>query len=168
MVDPRCLACGRDTGVLESRAWPWAGPVLLRPSDGHVTMTVCDWSRLRCAVGNGNVYADEIRIRRVYPALSPDDLEVPRRGRPPKWLVAQRRAAIESSDESYRRAAANREDTRPHGYVSGHGMCWMHPVNPPRYQLDRGHLSGSHAGGLRAGAREDLRSMPQERSQRSV
>lgn len=99
LVELCCLACGRDCGVLESRVWPWASPVLLRPSDGQVPMMVCDLSRLRCAVCNGNVYADEVRIRRVYPALSPEELDIPRRGRPPKWLVAQRRAAVESSDE---------------------------------------------------------------------
>ena len=166
VVELCCLACGRDSGVLESRVWPWAGPVLLRPSDGQVAMTVCDWSRLRCAVCNGNVYAyaDEVRIRRVYHALSPDELDLPRRGRPPKWLVARRRASLQHSDDWRRsRAGANRENTLPHAHVSAHGMCRMHPVHPPRDQIHRGHVSGSHAGGHHAGVREDLRSMPEAR-----
>jgi hypothetical protein len=31
----------------------------------------------------------------MYPALSREDVDVPRRGRPPKWLVAQRRAVLD-------------------------------------------------------------------------
>jgi hypothetical protein len=99
LVDLRCLASGRDVGVLEARSWPCAGPVLFRARAAQPVVAVPEWRRLRCEVCRGNVYADEIHSLRVYPALSRDDLDVPRRGRPPKWLIAQRRAAFDGVPE---------------------------------------------------------------------
>jgi hypothetical protein len=93
LVELRCLACGRDIGVLETHVWPTARPVLIRVDRGERAQTVPDWTRLGCVVCNGNAVVEEISSMRVYPALSPEELDVPRRGRPPAWLVAQRRAA---------------------------------------------------------------------------
>jgi hypothetical protein len=50
-------------------------------------------------VCGGNLYPDEIKTRRVYPPLSREELDVPRRGRPPNWLVAQRLAARDVESE---------------------------------------------------------------------
>ena len=46
----------------------------------------------RCAAWAGNLCADEVRTVCVYPRLSLENLDVPRRGRRPKPLVAQPRA----------------------------------------------------------------------------
>src|SRR5436305_806561 len=48
-------------------------------------------SRLRCPRCGGSVYVDQVEIveRRIEPVEWEDD--GPRRGRPPKWLVEQRR-----------------------------------------------------------------------------
>src|SRR5690348_14176255 len=78
LVDLHCLACGRDAGLLETQSWQCASPVLFRPTGAHDVLSIPDWRRLRCDVCNGNVYADEIHSVRVYPALSPDELDVPR------------------------------------------------------------------------------------------
>lgn len=99
LVDLRCLACGRDIHVLEARNWPCTSTVLFRRGKTEPLLSFTDWRRLRCEVCSGNVYADEIRSTRVYPALSRDELDVPRRGRPPKSLVAQRRAAVDGVPE---------------------------------------------------------------------
>jgi hypothetical protein len=39
---------------------------------------------LRCALWRGFQYADAMTLRRVYPSVSREDLDVPRRERPPK------------------------------------------------------------------------------------
>ena len=99
LVDLRCLACGRDVGLVQSRSWPCGGAVLLRPGGQQTLICVARWWSLRCAECNGNVYADEVRTARLYPSLSRDELDTPRRGRPPNWLVALRRASLEDQDE---------------------------------------------------------------------
>ena len=98
-VDLGCLQCGRMIGKFETRRWPWFGPVLFRPPGGQPATPVADWSKLRCVACGGNVYADEVRTAKVYASVSWDDLEQPRRGRPPKWLVAERHAIDPSADE---------------------------------------------------------------------
>lgn len=57
---------------------------------------------LRCAVCGGNTAANEVASRtvRLEPAIDWREV-LPRRSRPPKWLVAQLRAAA-ANDSSYR------------------------------------------------------------------
>ncbi len=99
LVELKCLACGRAIGMLEARCCPCVGPVLFQAAGTHTLVSVADWRRLRCAVCGGNVYADEEDTTRVYPGLSKEELDIPRRGRPPKWLVAQRRANPSADEE---------------------------------------------------------------------
>ena len=100
LVELRCLSCARVIGTLETRRWPWHGPASLRPTAGARPVPVANWPNLRCATCGGNVYADEVETIRVYPRVSWDDLEQPRRGRPPAWLVAQRRAARDADGDA--------------------------------------------------------------------
>jgi hypothetical protein len=97
-IELRCLACGRAIGMLEAARWPAVGPCWFQAADGSPAMPISDWARLRCAVCGGNVYEDGIQILRTYPPLSWEEDESHRRGRPPKWLVAQRRASGEAHD----------------------------------------------------------------------
>ena len=96
LVELRCLLCGRIVGTLETRQWPCHGAALLRLDSGPQAVPVADWSRLRCASCGGNVYAEEVQPTRLYPRVSWDP---PRRGRPPRWLVALRQAARDADDE---------------------------------------------------------------------
>jgi hypothetical protein len=99
-IELACLLCGRAIGTLETRCWSLLGPALLRHAGQSRAVSIADWSRLRCATCGGNVYVDEIRTARLYPSGSWDDLERPRRGRPPKRLAAQRQvAALEGSGD---------------------------------------------------------------------
>lgn len=98
LVDLRCLQCGRTAGTLETSQWPWSGPATLRVAP-HETVQVADWTRLRCGRCGGNVYSDEVTTTRRYPRVSWDDLDKPRRGRPPGWLVAQRKAAGHANED---------------------------------------------------------------------
>jgi len=53
---------------------------------------------LRCASCGGNAYPDEVIVVRLYPPVRCDDGDPPRRGRPPKWLVAARKAQFTGGD----------------------------------------------------------------------
>lgn len=97
-IELACLLCGRAIGALETRCWPVLGPALLRSTGQSPAVCIADWSRLRCTTCGGNVYVDEVRTVRLCPSGSLADLEQPRRGRPPKRLVAQHQAvALEAS-----------------------------------------------------------------------
>ena len=77
LADLKCYMCGAMAGSIE-RERGTAAPL------GAA-------SRVRCPRCGGSVYVDQVEIvdRRIEP-LEWDD-EGPRRGRPPKWLVEQRR-----------------------------------------------------------------------------
>lgn len=91
-VDLICLLCGRALGVLKTHRWPSRAPALFRPASQSRAVEIADWCCLRCPTCGGNVYPDEVSTVWVYPPVRWDD-ERPRRGRPPKWLLAQRQAA---------------------------------------------------------------------------
>jgi hypothetical protein len=98
VIELACLQCGRTIGVVESLEWPCAGVMQFRTAAQSDPMIVADWRRLRCTTCGGNAYADHVGTRRVYVAVTLDDLELPRRGRPPKWLVEQRSARRTGDD----------------------------------------------------------------------
>jgi hypothetical protein len=95
LVELRCLLCARVVGTLQAERWPPAGPVLYLPAEAERSIPVTDWRRIRCATCGRNTYSDEIRTVKLYPPVSWDELDPPRRGRPPKWLIAQRNAATQ-------------------------------------------------------------------------
>ena len=94
-VELACLLCGRALGTLQIRQWPSRGPGTLRPIGPTPACQLADWCRLRCLVCGGNIYPDEVEAVRVYPPVQWEN-ERPRRGRPPKWLSEQRRAAAQT------------------------------------------------------------------------
>ncbi len=86
----RCYLCGETSGTLEGPAGPGL-PLVARfsPADGSPPRALA-WQGLRCSRCGSASLVDELetvvrRIERVDWAL-----EAPRRGRPPRWLVALR------------------------------------------------------------------------------
>ena len=78
LADLKCFLCGHSAGSIERER-----------GVAHARLAIT--SRLRCPRCGGAVYVDEVDIidRRSEPVEWEDD--GPRRGRPPKWLVEQRR-----------------------------------------------------------------------------
>jgi len=91
LADLKCYMCGATAGSIE-REQGSTGPTVAIERAGHVGL-IGSWetSRLRCPRCGGSVYVDQVEIvdRRTEPIEWED--EGPRRGRPPKWLVEQRR-----------------------------------------------------------------------------
>ena len=87
-----CLLCGREAGTATAEHWPPTGPILFQPPGAQAPTPVRAWWRLRCPVCGGNTAADEVTTRtlRLEPVINWSEVR-PRRGRPPKWLVEQRR-----------------------------------------------------------------------------
>ncbi len=88
-----CLLCGRDQGILEADTWPPTGSVRFHPALGHAPPRFKS-GRFHCGGCGGSVIATEVTSQRVWSDVPVDwTAERSRRGRPPKWLVAQRAAA---------------------------------------------------------------------------
>jgi hypothetical protein len=90
-ADLRCLLCARAVGSIQSPGRGLTGPFLFKRDSADCGVRLAHWSRLRCIACGGNVYPDDARTVRIYPSVAWDD-ELPRRGRPPKWVVAARKA----------------------------------------------------------------------------
>ena len=98
MAELQCFLCGSLAGTFESDRKPLPPSGIWHPVDSGRAQLVGDWRQLRCRRCGGALYAEsvEVMIRRD----EQDELrrEVPRRGRPPKWLVEQRRREREEAE----------------------------------------------------------------------
>ena len=91
----RCYLCADTAGAVESQAVTAVMPPLARfcPADGSPARVLA-WRRLRCPrCGSGSLFLDEPEtiVRHDERLERLDwDLDRPRRGRPPRWLIALR------------------------------------------------------------------------------
>ena len=97
LADLKCYMCGATAGSIERERGSTASTVSLERAGQVGMIGTSETSRLRCPRCGGSVYVDQVEIvdRRVEPVEWED--EGPRRGRPPKWLVEQRRRKREIS-----------------------------------------------------------------------
>jgi hypothetical protein len=87
-----CRLCARPVGTARSHQWPPNAPILFQPADSPSASLVVAWWRLRCGMCGGNTAVTELTTRTIRVEQSIDwRSEQPCRGRPPKWLVEQRR-----------------------------------------------------------------------------
>jgi hypothetical protein len=91
LADLKCYMCGATAGSIEVERGSALPTVALQRGGRVGTIGAWQTSRLRCSRCGGAVYVDQVEIvdRRIEPLEWED--EGPRRGRPPKWLVEQRR-----------------------------------------------------------------------------
>ncbi|GAC1326355.1 MAG: hypothetical protein NVSMB2_25400 [Chloroflexota bacterium] len=96
LADLKCYLCGTTAGSIERERDSKAPRVALDRGRGFGLISAWETSRLRCPRCGGSVYVDQVEIidRRTEPVDWDDD--GPRRGRPPKWLVEQRRRKKET------------------------------------------------------------------------
>jgi hypothetical protein len=98
VADLKCYMCGSVYGSVESEQSLTAAPqilrrVLIRPPGKHrdQPMRVLNWQHLRCDRCAGPLFLDESEtVTRRYEEYNWLD-ERPRRGRPPKRLIEERR-----------------------------------------------------------------------------
>jgi DNA-directed RNA polymerase subunit RPC12/RpoP len=91
LADLKCYMCGATAGCIERERGTATPRVSIERGGAVVSIDSSETSRLRCPRCGGSVYVDQVEIvdRRIEPLEWEDD--GPRRGRPPKWLVEQRR-----------------------------------------------------------------------------
>src|SRR5215467_6482932 len=96
VADLKCYMCGGVSGSIESEqsltgAHPTGSPVFLRQPGRDQAVQIANWRRLRCDRCGGPLFLDETDvITRRYEEYNWLD-ERPRRGRPPKRLIEERR-----------------------------------------------------------------------------
>jgi hypothetical protein len=97
VADLKCYLCGTISGAIESeqpedaQAPKPARSVRYRPAGATESVSMTNWRSIHCARCGGPTYLDEpnIVVRRIEDYNWLD--ERPRRGRPPKRLVEERR-----------------------------------------------------------------------------
>jgi len=96
VADLKCYMCGSVAGSIESEQSLTVAPsvpraVVLRRGANDQGMQVLNWRSLRCERCGGPLFVDEVEvITRRYEDYNWTD-ERPRRGRPPKRLIEERR-----------------------------------------------------------------------------
>ena len=101
LAELQCFLCGTLAGSIESDRKPLPPSGVWRPTDGSAPVRIADWRSLRCNRCGGALYAESIEV-----VVRPDDSdelrrEAPRRGRPPKWLVEERRRRHDAADTRF-------------------------------------------------------------------
>lgn len=92
-----CILCTRVIGTAIDTRWPPLNTVLIQ-MEGSAVLRRVELSRLRCDVCGGNTSPTEVTRRLLrHEGASDREIDQPRRGRPPKWLVEARAARASAS-----------------------------------------------------------------------
>jgi hypothetical protein len=97
VAELQCFLCGSLAGSIESDRKPPPPASVWHPADGGA-QRIADWRLLRCNRCGGALLAESIEtvIRHNLPEET--QREAPRRGRPPKWLIEERRRQSEAAE----------------------------------------------------------------------
>ena len=98
LAELQCFLCGSTAGSVESDRKPLPSSGVWHPVDGSAPRVVADWRQLRCGRCGGALFAESVEA--IVRHEDADELRraTPRRGRPPKWLVEERRRQREVSE----------------------------------------------------------------------
>ena len=101
-VEFGCLMCSRDFGILVCSSLPVCGTISIQQPGGfRIDLAVDQLRFLRCPTCRGSILPTEIIREEVRVERRIDwSEERPKRGRPPKWLVEQRRRNRRERDDS--------------------------------------------------------------------
>lgn len=97
LAELQCLMCGNTAGAIESDRKPLPPYGIWHPAAGGPRQRVADWRQLRCPRCGGALFAESLEAVVRHDA---EELrrEAPRRGRPPKWLVEERRRKRDAAE----------------------------------------------------------------------
>jgi hypothetical protein len=96
LAELQCFLCGSLAGSIESDHTPLPARGVWRPADGGDPVEVADWRQMRCNRCGGALLAESVDAVIRHDESEELRREVPRRGRPPKWLVEERRRKRDS------------------------------------------------------------------------
>jgi hypothetical protein len=91
LAELQCFLCGSLAGSIEIDRTPLPSHGVWHPAGSGPVQRVADWRQLRCSRCGGALFAESVEAVVRYDESEELRREVPRRGRPPKWLVEERR-----------------------------------------------------------------------------
>ncbi|MCA1648570.1 MAG: hypothetical protein LC797_24945 [Chloroflexi bacterium] len=98
LAELQCFMCGNLAGSIESDRKPLPPSVTWHPANGDQPQRLADWRQLRCGRCGGALFAESVEAVVRYDDPQGSPRQVPRRGRPPKWLVEQRRRLRDAAE----------------------------------------------------------------------
>jgi hypothetical protein len=98
LAELQCFLCGSQAGAIESDNKPLPQHGIFHPAQGGPSVRVLDWRSLRCTRCGGALFTENVEAVVRHNDAEAMRREVPRRGRPPKWLVEERRRQRESAE----------------------------------------------------------------------
>jgi len=101
LAELQCFLCGSMAGTIETDRKPLSPHGIWHPVGGGPVQRVADWRQLRCARCGGALYAESIEAIARHDDTDEVTREAPRRGRPPKWLVEERRKQRENAEARF-------------------------------------------------------------------
>ena len=103
-ADVTCYHCGNVSGVVRKDKDAPNATVAFLARGAEAEVTLSSRTAIRCARCNGPTFFDEFQSRQIVVSDGLFD-DLPRRGRPPKRLVEQRRAQQAQREQEQRGAA---------------------------------------------------------------
>ena len=98
LAELQCFLCGSLAGAIESDHTPLPTNGVWHPAEGGSPVEVADWRQMRCNRCGGALFAESVDAVVRHDESEELHREVPRRGRPPKWLVEERRRKVDSAE----------------------------------------------------------------------
>jgi hypothetical protein len=98
VAELQCFLCGSLAGSFESDRKPLPANGVWHPAGGGAPEPIADWRQMRCVRCGGALFAESIEAVVRHDDAEALRREVPRRGRPPKWLVEERRQKRDSAE----------------------------------------------------------------------
>lgn len=98
LAELQCFLCGSLAGQLESDRKPLPPYGVWHPADGTAAQRIGDWRSLRCNRCGGALFAESVEAAVKHDTDEELRRQAPRRGRPPKWLVEERRRQREAAE----------------------------------------------------------------------
>ena len=98
LAELQCFLCGSAAGTIETDRKPLPPSGVWHPAGGGPRHRVADWRQLRCSRCGGALFAESVEAIVHHDDAEDPRREIPRRGRPPKWLVEERRRQRDAAE----------------------------------------------------------------------